>query len=265
MDGVFDVHCHVGPLAATGTWDSAADQQQRLALFDAYGIRAAAVMPTPQYERPNGARDTSAMNDLVAEYRDSCPDRFPAALGTVEPLHGVAAGVAEIKRMATDLHMAGVVWHHRFQGTWIADSRMDAFLVEMQRLGLHAFVHVFAESTLESPWGLEVLARKYPDMTFVALDAFTSLTRIQELRALGARCPNVLFETAAAFPVGHVIEDFVGSFGSERILFGANVHSSALVAQLPHELTMIRASGLRYEALRNILWDNTARLFHLAD
>jgi predicted TIM-barrel fold metal-dependent hydrolase len=265
---ILDIHHHVGRLNvadSTGRgFDMQGDQAQRTTLMDAFGIRAAAVMPSLQYERPNGARDTAAINDLVAAYRDSCRDRFPVAIGTVEPLHGIDAGISEINRMATQLHMSGVVWHHRFQGTWIADPRMVPFLAEMERLGLPAFIHVFAESNLEALWGLEQLAEKFPQITFIAVDAFSGLTRIRELKGLGARCTNIMFETAAAFPMGSFIEEFVELFGSERILYGSDVYSGSGTDRPPHVLTMVLKAKLDEQDRRNILWNNAQRLFGLS-
>jgi predicted TIM-barrel fold metal-dependent hydrolase len=265
---IFDTHHHVGKLNvadSTGRgFDIAKDQAERTALMDAFGIRQAAVMPSLQYERPNGARDTAAINDLVAMYRDSCRDRFPVAIGTVEPLHGIDAGITEINRMASQLRMAGVVWHHRFQGTWITDPRMVPFLAEMERLRLLAFIHVFAESTLESLWGLEQLAEQFPRVTFIAVDAFSGLTRIRELKGLAARCPNVILETAAAFPMGSFIEEFVHLFGSERILFGSDVYSGSATDHQPHVLTMVLKAKISEEDRRNILWNNAQRLYGLA-
>ena len=68
-----------------------------------------------------GLLDTIAMNDRVAHYRDRYSERFPVAFGTVDPLQGMENGMREIERMATSLSLQGVSWHHRMQGTWIAE------------------------------------------------------------------------------------------------------------------------------------------------
>ncbi|MDQ5841790.1 MAG: amidohydrolase family protein, partial [Chloroflexota bacterium] len=184
--------------------------------------------------------------------------------GTVDPLCGVDLGVAEIARMATEVHLNGVVWHHRFQGTFIADSRMGAFLRKMAEFNLPAFVHVFSESTMEAPWGLELLAEEHRDVTFVALDAFSGLTQVRYMMAMAKRNPNLMFETAAMFPLTPILEEFVGRFGSDRLLFGTDLYLSPRTYQYPLILQQILSSnGLSEDDKRNIFWRNSARLFGL--
>jgi predicted TIM-barrel fold metal-dependent hydrolase len=265
---IFDVHHHVGELDLGGheskETDLAQDYEQRIACMDEVGVASAAIMPSLQFPRPHGAEDVRRMNDLVASYRDRYRQRFPVAMGTVDPLCGVELGVAEIERMATELHLNGVVWHHRFQGTFIADSRMGPFLRKMAELNLPAFVHMFSESTMEAPWGLELLAEEHRDVTFVALDAFSGLTQVRYMMAMAKRNPNVMFETAVLFPLTPILEEFVGRFGSDRLLFGTDLYLSPRTYQYPHVLQQILSSnGLSEEDKRNIFWGNSARLFGL--
>jgi predicted TIM-barrel fold metal-dependent hydrolase len=183
-------------------------------------------------------------------------------MGTVEPLHGVDLGVEEIRRLAEELHLDGVVWHHRFQGSIIADPRMFPFLEELRRHKLVALIHVMAESTLEAPWGLEALARKFPEVTFIALDGFSGYTQLFYLQGIAERCPNVLFDTAMAVPLGRLVEQFSASHGAARVLFGTDLYSFADPYLRPAVLQEVRESSLLTDDdKRAVLWDNAARLF----
>ena len=99
---VFDVHHHVGDASAVlgatvALTDSGATQPEdiaaeelshRLAIMDAGGVDWAAVIPGHGYYRPNGLADTRRINDGIAAYRDAHPDRFPVAIGVIEPMYG---------------------------------------------------------------------------------------------------------------------------------------------------------------------------------
>lgn len=267
---IFDIHHHVGALDTGGkskdsrVWKSEEDYAQRLQIMDKFGVWAAAVMPSSQYLRPNGIPDTCALNDLVADYRDRYHDRFPVALGTVEPLCGEEAGVKEIRRIVEKLHLNGVVWHHRFQGTFINDKRMHPFLLTLAEYQIPAFIHLFAESTMEAPWGLEALAEQYPQITFVALDAFSSSTQSKIMMGIAKRCPNILLETGAVFPLGRIIEEAVARFGSERVLFGTDLYLDPVMYHYPHVLyEILEAPTLTEQDKQNIFWNNAQRLFRL--
>src|SRR5262245_9412630 len=90
--GLFDCHHHVGDVSAFLGVDMpgggvASELDARLAIMDAAGVGQAAVIPSHAYERPDGIADTRSVNDGIAAYRDARPDRFPVAIGIVEPQH----------------------------------------------------------------------------------------------------------------------------------------------------------------------------------
>lgn len=267
---IFDIHQHVGDLAVgDGSqqrrgWDAQRDHDQRVQVMDRTGVRAAMVMPALQYLRPHGIADTRRINDLAAEYRERYRKRFPLAAGTVEPLYGEAIGVEEIRRIAEELCLDAVVWHHRFQGTFINDPSMGPLLQALVQYRLPAIIHLFAESTMEAPWGLEALAERRPEVTFIALDAFSGFTQAQYVMGIAKRCPNVYFETACVFPLGRLIEQFVTKFGSERLLFGTDLYLSPPMYNHPHVLhEILEATTLSEQDKRNIFYDNARRLFGL--
>ena len=60
--------------------------------MDRCGVRRAVAMPTLMFERPNGIVDTRAFNDLLATFRDTYRERFPVALGIVDPPRASSLG-----------------------------------------------------------------------------------------------------------------------------------------------------------------------------
>jgi predicted TIM-barrel fold metal-dependent hydrolase len=267
-DLVFDVHQHLGEAAVMGEASAefvpSTDYEERVAIMDRFGITQAALSPTSQYERPRGLADTVAMNDRVADYRDTYRDRFPVAFGTVDPLQGVENGIKEIERIATTLSLQGIIWHHRMQGTWIADSRMYGFLEAVEEHGLVALIHVISESTLEAPWGLEMLATRFPKVTFVALDPFTSPTQFQVMMMMAERVDNVYFDTAGIWLLGRFLEKWITTRGSERLIFGSDLITSPLSLNVPYVKNEIEDSSDLTDADKdNILWRNAERIFRL--
>lgn len=265
----FDIHQHLGEAAVMGEsseeFDPAKDFEHRHRIMDQYGIDTAAISPTSQYERPRGLRDTMAMNDRVADYRERYSERFPVAFGTVDPLQGMENGMREIERMATSLSLQGVSWHHRMQGTWIADARMYGFLEAVRDNGMVALIHVISESTLESPWGLEVLATKFPEVTFIALDPFTSPTQFQAMLLMADRLDNVYFDTAGIWLLGRFLEKWVKAQGSDRLIFGSDLITSPLSLNVPYVKQEVDDSpDLSTEDRENILWRNAQRIFDLS-
>lgn len=264
---IFDCHGHVPPVVparADGSYDLDTDRAYRTGVLDKYGSRAAVLMASNLYERPNGVSDTRRMNDYVAYYRDHSQDRFPVGIGTCEPLFGAEAGVAEIRRIASELRLDGLVWHHLFQGSSMDDQRMVAFCKEAAGLGLPVFVHLNGDSAFESPVQLEGLAQKVPEVTIVAVGGMTEAQSIREMHGIADRRPNVLIEMSFLKPIGRHLERFVKDFGSERLIFGSDLtpYQWATVRYPPLSLVdILESDELTDKDRENILWNNAARLF----
>jgi predicted TIM-barrel fold metal-dependent hydrolase len=105
-----------------------------IAVRDAYlerlGFTATVLMTRQLGDRPNGAADTRKENDFVAWYRDNHRRRYPVGLGNIDPLNGLAAGMAELRRMHEELKLDGVIFHNVFQATYMDDARMIALCQE---------------------------------------------------------------------------------------------------------------------------------------
>jgi uncharacterized protein len=264
---VFDIHHHVGGLTLGGEEDIAPTAEDeaasRIKAMETYGINAAAVMPSLQYDRTDGIDNTRRVNDAIAAYRDAHPEYFPCAFGTVEPLHNSSACVEEINRLAS-LNMKGVVWHSRFQGVFLADRRLDPLVDAASAHGMVVLIHIIAESTMEPPWALEALAERHPETTFVALDAFTGPSQSEHIIHIARRRPNVLFETAGAFPLGRVLERFIAAVGHRQLIFGSDFYASPPWWRAPQTLVELQAAPLDKDVLEDILWRNAHSLLGLS-
>jgi len=269
---VFDIHHHVGALAglleSDGDWFKAdpaalqADVDRRIAFMDRYGIGAALLMPGNGYPLARGIEDTRRVNDYVRRYRNVAPDRFPAFVGTVNPLEGLDA-LKEIDRCIVELGMNGMVWHHRFLGTVLDHSMMNPFLQRVRDHKVPAFIHIIADSKLEAPWRLERLADRHPDVTFVALDGFSSPDHAQWMPYLASRHQNIVFDTGVMVSVGHLIENFIDQVGAERLVLGTDYYSEPQLFSHPFPVAELLASELSDTVLAEVLGGTARRILGL--
>lgn len=267
---VFDVHQHLGSLRELylpgEPVETQRDAESRIEVMSQHGIASAAALPPPLYDRTEGWRSTRQLNAAMAAYRDRHRDHFPVAFGVVEPLHSVASSLDEITHLTDELGLTGIVWHHKFHGVGIDAPVMDTLVRAGHEKGLRFLVHMYAESTLESPWAMMKLASRHPEVPFVALDAFTSVSQAKYLPILAERCPNVSFETAGTFPLGRLVERFVAEVGAHRVVFGSQLYARPQWWLDPHVLSELRlAADLDAHDLERVLWRNAAELLDLPD
>jgi uncharacterized protein len=269
---VFDVHHHVGRAfdALGGDLDDAArddaamaeharvELESRLAIMDEGGVRQALVIPGHGYLRPRGLADTRAVNDEIAAYRDRTPDRFPVACGIAEPRDGPHA-LAEIDRVHAELGLVAISFHTRFQGVSM-DSQWVLRAVE--RLGEHGMLpilHAMDDTPEEALWKLASIARRVPDLTILALDAFGGFEATRQCFHVADVAPNVVFDTSLSYNFDF-IEDFALRFGADRVVFGTDLYSHPVGRRISHLLPQIVECGLAHDDKAAILGDNARRL-----
>ena len=268
MTEVIDVHQHVGaPAALTGSGvEQPLDDEVRGrgGAMDAFGVDWAVIQPTQMYLRPAGNRDTMALNDSVAKLRALAPERFRVAVGTVEPLTG-AQGLTEVNRCMEELGLHGMSWHHRFQGCYIDTPLMRPLLARLAELEGVAIIHVNSESKLEAAWRLAKLAREFPQIEFVALDAFFSFEESEHALDICERVPNILWDLGGpllSWPAAWaMVESWILEHGSHRLAFSADIGYGRSPLQRPHLLDRILESGLTDDDKAAILGANARRVF----
>jgi hypothetical protein len=262
---IFDIHHHLGSLTGGSLQEGAGweerDYANRVRIMDSNGVTMSAILAATGYIQADGIKDTMRCNDTVAAYRKRDPKRFPVACGTVEPLHG-ARSLGELERMKRELRLEGVVWHNRFQGVAIDHQLMRPLLKKVSELGLVPLVHTNAESNMEAVWRLERLAREFPELTFVSMDALTTNVNSQLVLDIARRTPNILFDTAHVRGAAY-IRTFVETVGSQRLVFGSLFYSHP--ASYEHCATIEEVTGAKIsdQDMANILSRNAKRLFKL--
>jgi len=265
---VFDVHHHVGRAfdALGGDVDAgesaaALELETRLRIMDEGGVRQAMVIPGHGYLRPNGIADTRRVNDEIAVYRDRTPDRFPAACGIVEPRDGPHA-LGELDRVEQELGLVAISFHTRFQGVSLDSQWILRYLERMGELGLLPVLHAMDETPEESLWKLASVARRLPDLTILALDAFGSYEATRQCFHVADVAPNVVFDTSLSYNFDF-IEEFAVHFGAGRVVFGTDLYSHPVGKRISHLLPQIVACDLPDDDKAAILGGNARRLLRL--
>ena len=268
---VLDVHHHVGNAfrALGGDLESAPgvaaeeymkrEVESRLAIMDAAGVGQALVIPGHGYERASGIEDTRAENDAIARYRDAHPQRFPGAIGIVEPRDG-AASLDELTRAREELGLVGISFHTRFQGVSLDSRWILQYVERMAELGLVPVIHAMNETPEEALWKLAVVARSIPETPVLALDAFGSFEATRECSFIAEVAPNIVFDTSLSYNFDF-IEEFAGRFGVERVAFGTDLYSTPVGRRISHLLPQILESALSDADKQAILAGNARRLF----
>ena len=270
---IFDCHHHVGDVRSfmplTGDRDAptdgealATERSERVRIMDAGGVHQAAVIPGHAYSRANGLADTRVLNDRIAAYRDAQPDRFPVAVGIVEPIFEEAC-LPELDRCARELGLVGISFHTRFQGVSMDSPWVARYVERVAELGMVPVLHAMTESSDEALWKTAEVARTFPEVTMLVLDAFSSFEGTREAFAIAERCSNLRWDTSLSYNFDF-LEAFAGQFGAERVVFGTDLYSPPLGRRISHLVPQILDSGLSDDEKTLILGGNARALFGLA-
>lgn len=271
---VFDVHHHVGNAfralggavelggGLTAEDYDARELASRLEIMDAGGVAQAAVIPGHGYERTRGIVDTRAINDDIAKYRDRQPERFPVAIGIVEPRDGEAS-LSEIDRVHHELDLRGISFHTRFQGVSLDSQWIRRYVERLGELGMVPVIHAMDDTPEEALWKLAQLARDVPDVPILALDPFCSYEATRQCFFVADVAPSIVFDTSLSYNFDF-IEDFAKRFGAERVAFGTDLYSWPVGRRISHLLGQIRESALDLREKSLILGGNAHRLFGIS-
>ncbi len=264
MEAVIDAHVHVGEdHSLTGVLppprhepEPPPSEPERIVAalirrLDERGVDQAVALAPSAYLRPDGLADTRQINDRVAACRDSRPDRVPVAVGTVEPLYG-ERGLEEIDRCALELAMKGITFHNRFQGVSNDSVWVRRYIERIGARNLAVFLHAVGEAPAEHLWKTAIVARDFPDIQFVILDAFSTFDQSLLVPYVAESCPNTVFDTSLSHNWMYV-RDLVDRCGASRLVYGGETLS----------VEQIRSTGLNAQDIESILGGNIARLLGL--
>jgi len=271
---IFDCHHHVGDVRSfmphMGDEDAptegaalAAERSERVRIMDAGGVRQAAVIPGHAYSRANGMADTRDVNTRIAAYRDAQPDRFPVAIGLVEPMFEEAS-LPELDRCADELDLVGISFHTRFQGVSMDSMWVARYVERVGELGMVPVIHAMTESADEALWKAAEIARAFPDVAMLVLDAFSTFEGTREAFDIAQRCPNLLWDTSLSYNFDF-LEQFAQQHGAERVVFGTDLYSPPLGRRISHLVPQILESSLSDDDKAKILGGNARRLFKVSE
>ena len=127
-----------------------------------------------------------------------------------------------------------------------SDSLLYAATADGARLPILDVTHprfAMDDTPEEALWKLASLAREVPDLTMLALDAFSGFEATRQCFFVADVAPNVVFDTSLSYNFDF-IEDFAVRFGAERVVFGTDLYSHPVGRRISHLLPQIEASGL---------------------
>jgi predicted TIM-barrel fold metal-dependent hydrolase len=267
---VLDCHHHVGDVSAfvpqlanddglCADRARAKEMEDRLAIMDRDGVQQAIVIPGHGYARPRGQPDTEAINDAIAAYSAARPDRFPAAVGIVEPLHG-AVSFQELERCRSVLGLAGISFHAISQGISMDHPSVIPLVARIGELGLVPVLHAHFEYVSEAIWKVERIAKALPGLPMLILDSLASYESVKQAAEVAEARPQLLFDTSLAATFDH-IHDLVLRIGAERVVFGTDLYSPPLGKRISHLAGQIATAELPDADKALILGGNARRLF----
>ena len=269
---IFDCHHHVGDVRSfmphTGDENAptegealAEERAARVRIMNAGGVHQAAVIPGHAYPRTNGLADTADLNDRIAAYRDAQSDRFPVAIGIVEPIFE-AACLPELDRCARELRLVGISFHTRFQGVSMDSPWVARYVERVVELAMVPVLHAMTESSDEALWKTAEIARAFPDTPMLVLDAFSTFEGTREAFVISQRCPNLLWDTSLSYNFDF-LEAFAQQHGAARVVFGTDLYSPPLGRRISHLIPQIVESSLTDDEQALVLGGNARRLFGL--
>jgi predicted TIM-barrel fold metal-dependent hydrolase len=223
---IVDVHRHIGPrdrlTGSSDDYDYRVAAERHLRDMDRYGISHAFLIASHSATAAD-ADAVRRLNATVAQVAGRFPDRFVAAVGTVDPIFG-ARGLDEIRYGVESLGLAAMAWHTRLQGVYLDSPSIVAFVRQTAELGVPAFLHMIAESSSEAPWRLARLAGTVPQADLVVLDGFTSSDQAEWIVAAGGQLENVRYDLSLMMSGSRFVRAFVDRYGPERLLFGTDYY-----------------------------------------
>ena len=168
----------------------------------------------------------------------------------------------EIDRCAGELGLVALSFHTRFQGVSLDSQWIHRYLERMGEAGLVPVIHAMDDTPEEALWKLATLARAFPDLELLALDAFGGFEATRQCFHVAEVAPNIVWDTSLSYNFDF-IEDFAQRFGAKRVVFCTDLYSHPVGRRISHLLPQIEASSLPDEDKALILGGNARRLLRV--
>lgn len=222
MNKVIDVHVHIGnsgALYVKGGNDALVSRMEK------WGITHSIVSPVPGFEDPEGIESVKAMNRQAVQIQKEYKKKFPMVLGVAEAKHGTKIAVEETAYALGELGMNGLMFHHDFAGVEIHHPVMFDILDEVMKYPEARVVqlHTAQHSMLEPPFGMWIIAQKYPEIKFICGHPMMSMVQLDNMAAIMKQCPNVFIDTCCTWTHDNAINVMADRMGSvNQIMFGSD-------------------------------------------
>ena len=158
--------------------------------------------------------------------------------------------------------MRAISFHTRFQGVSTDHHWLLRYVERIGELGMLPIIHAMDDTPEESLWKLASVARRFPDLTILALDPFSSYEATRQCSHVADVAPNVVFDTSLSYNFDF-IEEFAVRFGAQRVVFGTDLYSHPVGRRISHLLPQIVACDLPDDDKAAILGGNARRLLGL--
>lgn len=222
MNKVIDVHVHIG---SSGALYVAGGNDAVVSRMEKWGISHSVVSPIPGFEDPYGIESVKSMNRQAVQIREEYKDKFPLVLGVAEPRHGPKAAVEEAACALGELGMNGLMFHHDFAGVENYAPVMFDILDEVMRYPKARIVqmHTAQHSMLEPPFGMWIIAERYPEIKFLCGHPMMSMIQLDNMAEIMKHCPNVFVDTCCTWTHDSAINVLADKMGSvDQIMFGSD-------------------------------------------
>ena len=193
-------------------------------------------------------------NDYALAMKTAAPEVF-LPLCYVNPMYPDES-VEEIERCVGIDRMCGVkLWVAR-RGT---DPGLDPILEKAVELDVPVLQHAWIKTTGNLvgecfPSDVASLAKRHPKAKIIMAHLYgCGLRGIEDVED----CPNIVIDTSGGDPQNGTIEQAVERLGHQRIVYG----SDAPIRHFGVSVGKILGAALTDDQKRDILWNNTARLF----
>jgi predicted TIM-barrel fold metal-dependent hydrolase len=138
------------------------------------------------------------------------------------------------------------------------------YVERIGELGMVAVIHAMTESADEALWKTAEVARAFPDLAMLVLDAFSTFEGTREAFVISERCPNLLWDTSLSYNFDF-LEQFAQQVGAERVVFGTDLYSPPLGRRISHLVPQILESSLSDADKALVLGVNARRLFNVPE
>src|SRR5262249_14738042 len=123
-----------------------------------------------------------------------------------------------------ELGLVGITFHNAFQGVPIDSPLMLSLIEPVADAGLIPFVHA-AGSPLETLYQVDTLAKSFPDLTMIVLDAFRDMNQVKFLPGVAARRLTLYVDLALLDSLEMLGLAAARAVGAHRFLSGTDQYS----------------------------------------